>query len=376
MESLDIFYNRNKGKVYFEGFASEIPDRYSQPFLQKRVEGIVGRKGLKASYDTGRRHIKPLLKTIHVNNGGDSPKDSFNLLLKALSRRGFGVLECKEFNDDFIHVTAKNCYNAVPYHKSKKPVCFEMSGILTSCGEIVTNRGMDCIETACVSKGDDTCEFHIFSNSMPEENPLPLHENNMLESETLTKHVVSYSPHRGEVLFDNAPALILPRGYLAHYQRELERLLGESADKLGYIMSKKSLAATLNSTKPWSSAGYLHPIHNSRVREMVKQTPRRGFGATLVQEMNDKLPYMRLLVKNSFNAEGYGRSSKPVCYRMAAFYAGFGTALFKTDMHCIETKCTAMGHPFCEFKLFQNPHRRINGGHISGSDGVPLPRVI
>ena len=360
MEKLDLYYNRENGNVYHEGIASEIPDRISQPLLQRRVETLIGRKGLKASYNTGKSYMKPLLNTLHQKN----KKESLDLMLKHLSRRGFGGLKCTELKKDYMKIRVKNCFNALPYSQSNKKVCFEMAGILAACGEVLMGEGMDCMETACISQGNPYCEFHVFSHGLKTKEKKDEIINSIHPPEEgLVKHNAFHDPLRGETIFKDGSSLILPQGYMAHYQRELESLLGEKpTKKMEYILTKKSSIVTANTIKNKKAAGYLHSPVNFLLREMVKQTQSRGFGIPIVQEFYPGKPYLRLIVKNSFNAHGYFKARKPVCYRMAALCAGFGTALFNRDMDCMETKCTAKGDRFCEFMVYVNPHRRIQSG--------------
>ncbi|MEA1924419.1 MAG: 4-vinyl reductase, partial [Candidatus Altiarchaeota archaeon] len=360
MERLDLYYDRINGNVYYEGLASEIPDRISQPLLQRRVETLIGRKGLKASYATGKGYMKPLLRTLHQKN----KKEGLDLMLKHLSTRGFGSLKRTELKKDHMNIQVNNCFNALPNPKSDKKSCFEMAGILAACGEVLMGEGMDCMETACISQGDPYCEFHIFKHGLKTKEKkdsvlesLPSQEND------LVKHNAFHDPHKGETIFEDNPSLILPQGYMAQYQREIELLLGEKpTKKMEYLLTKKSSIITANTIKNKKLAGYFHSPANLLLREMVKQAQRRGFGIPIIQEFYLGKPYLRLIVKNSFNAHGYSKARNPVCYRMAALCAGFGTALFNKDMDCIETKCSATGDPCCEFRVYANPHRRTQSG--------------
>ncbi len=360
MEKLDLYYDRVDGNIYHEGLASEIPDRISQPLLQRRVESIIGRRGLKASYNTGKSYMKPLLNTLHQKN----KKESLDLMLKHLSIRGFGSLKCTELKKDYMKIQVNNCFNALPQPKSDKKVCFEMAGILAACGEVLMGEGMDCMETECITQGNPYCEFHVFKHGLrikekkdAEIKPIPEKEEN------LVKHNAFHDPYKGETIFEDNSSLILPQGYLAHYQRELESLLGERPVRdMEYILTKKSSLTTANTIKNKKLAGYLHTPTNLLLREMVKKSRMRGFGVPLIQEFYPGKPYLRLIVKNSFNAHGYSKARKPVCYRMAAQCAGFGTALFNKDMDCIETRCRATGDSCCEFRVYANPHRRTQSG--------------
>jgi len=55
--------------------------------------------------------------------------------------------------------------------------------------------------------------------------------------------------------------------------------------------------------------------------------------------------------------KAYGKAKYPVDIIPAAFSAGGISSCFGTDLDCIETKCMAMGHPFCE--IFIGPKKLI-----------------
>jgi len=47
----------------------------------------------------------------------------------------------------------------------------------------------------------------------------------------------------------------------------------------------------------------------------------------------------------------YGKSKYPVDFVATAFSAGGISVAFGADLDCIETKCQAMGHPYCEIEI-------------------------
>ena len=165
MEKLDLFYSRENCNIYHKGIASEIPDRISQPLLQRRVETLLGRRGLKASYNTGKSYMKSLFNAIDENKE-TTEKKHLNLMLKHLSQMGFGALKCLELDEKYINIRVINCFNAIPYGRKDKKTCFEMAGVLAACGEVLTGEGMDCMETECITQGAPFCEFHVFKHGI------------------------------------------------------------------------------------------------------------------------------------------------------------------------------------------------------------------
>lgn len=56
-------------------------------------------------------------------------------------------------------------------------------------------------------------------------------------------------------------------------------------------------------------------------------------------------------ISDSFIAETYGPSDKPVCHFLCGLTAGMLTRVFGISFTCEETKCQAKGDSYCEFKF-------------------------
>lgn len=58
-----------------------------------------------------------------------------------------------------------------------------------------------------------------------------------------------------------------------------------------------------------------------------------------------------IIVKDSFEALGYGSSQRPVCQFLRGFLSSVVSYALKRDVVLMEAKCLAKGDPYCEFTL-------------------------
>lgn len=74
-----------------------------------------------------------------------------------------------------------------------------------------------------------------------------------------------------------------------------------------------------------------------------------GFGALEIVEIKPKEKIV-LRLKNSISAAGI-KSTAPRCHLLRGLFAGGFSVLLKNDYEAEETKCIAMGDPYCEFLI-------------------------
>ncbi|KYH38256.1 MAG: hypothetical protein AYL30_005460 [Candidatus Hecatellales archaeon B24] len=60
-----------------------------------------------------------------------------------------------------------------------------------------------------------------------------------------------------------------------------------------------------------------------------------------------------ILVKDSFEADGYGGSDVPVCHFMRGYLTGFFTEYLKKEVKIVEEQCEAQGKPYCLFRIVE-----------------------
>ena len=63
----------------------------------------------------------------------------------------------------------------------------------------------------------------------------------------------------------------------------------------------------------------------------------------------------RIIVKESFIANKYEDSERPVCGYMSGYFAGFLTEVLGQTMHVREVRCKSMGHDACEHVISPAP---------------------
>jgi bacteriochlorophyll 4-vinyl reductase len=86
---------------------------------------------------------------------------------------------------------------------------------------------------------------------------------------------------------------------------------------------------------------------------IVKLKVKEGWGSINFENLNLKKKLGNIIVKNSFEAEGYGKSDMPVCHFLRGYLAGVLSVALNTEINLIETACTAKGDPNCEFQIVE-----------------------
>ena len=137
---------------------------------------------------------------------------------------------------------------------------------------------------------------------------------------------------------------------------ETARIIYESAKKGTYQVEKNLLAAyrvTLKGEEDFSNRIARLPLYI--------QTYGHGRGKTV--QRGKEFVFM---VTSSSVAESLKNSGleRPVCYFLAGFFAGMAEAyaeLLKPSLaySCTETKCIAIGDPYCEFKLWAQEGEQV-----------------
>jgi len=83
-----------------------------------------------------------------------------------------------------------------------------------------------------------------------------------------------------------------------------------------------------------------------------------GWGKFEVMYIDTKENKLKIKFEDSPFPKLYGKSKYPVCILPTGFTAGGASANFKKNLDGLETKCVAMGDPFCEI-IFDSP-KKIN----------------
>jgi hypothetical protein len=84
---------------------------------------------------------------------------------------------------------------------------------------------------------------------------------------------------------------------------------------------------------------------------IAKLKQKEGWASIDFKKVNLKKKLGTVIVKNSFEAEGYGKSDTPVCHFLRGYLAGALSITLNTEINLIETACAAKGDPNCEFQI-------------------------
>jgi predicted hydrocarbon binding protein len=140
--------------------------------------------------------------------------------------------------------------------------------------------------------------------------------------------------------------IIFGSGTFVELQKGAEEILGDESSAVFYeagIRSGKECVEAL--MEEW----------DERDLDLVKRfNPLiNSLGIGRVKEFNIDRDQLRghYLIENSFIADTYGSSDKPVCHFICGFIAGLLEEILKINMACEEALCLATGDPHCEFKF-------------------------
>ncbi len=156
---------------------------------------------------------------------------------------------------------------------------------------------------------------------------------------------------KGELFFGDNCNIMLSRSQIAWLQRELEKVIGPAYSSILYesahIYAHHMISDIMDGVM--KASGKLHK--EQLAEEMVKQLAVWGYGRGEIVEIDLSVPYSKVKVVNSFNALDYEKTQKPVCHFLRGIIAGSSCIITGIEMYCLETKCVAVGDPFCEFEV-------------------------
>lgn len=135
-------------------------------------------------------------------------------------------------------------------------------------------------------------------------------------------------------------------------QKELEALMGKPAKAPIYMAGEKAALARADFYREILSQAGLDRGGDKEVMGYLSKTfGEYGHGAVEIVAINPEKLIMKVSMKNSFLAEGYGPSETPVCHFYAGYTAGLAKAILGKEVHCEEISCIAMGEERCEFEV-------------------------
>jgi predicted hydrocarbon binding protein/predicted regulator of Ras-like GTPase activity (Roadblock/LC7/MglB family) len=156
-----------------------------------------------------------------------------------------------------------------------------------------------------------------------------------------------YDPRNGNMFFDKISSTLDNRDNEGIFQRELESIVGPVTRPIMYNAAK---SLTRNNTRSYYRGMLEKGLdQKAMLRDVMDFLHKRGLGVFEGTLGPGKRFTVR--VRNSFNAMGYERTEKPICYVLSGILAGILEPIVKATLECRETRCLAMGHGFCEFEL-------------------------
>ncbi len=141
--------------------------------------------------------------------------------------------------------------------------------------------------------------------------------------------------------------VLLGTGTFVELQKGVEELLGNQSDAVFYdagIRSGKEAKETMD--KELSEKG------DALIERLFSILKEDGLGWFKVEELKFDGVEKRGSVKvsKSFIGDSYGRAEKPVCHFLAGFIAGVMSVIWKIDVICNETQCSAVSGNYCIFE--------------------------
>lgn len=152
----------------------------------------------------------------------------------------------------------------------------------------------------------------------------------------------------GEIQLMKTSVNLIPTALFCELQKNMINLRGfaKAYDQI-YSSAKKG------SKKYNDSFIQKHKFEDKRkiLNWQIKIVTMSGWGQLEIAYVD--LQKNELIIKygNSPFAAKYGKSKYPVCIVPTAFTAGGVSSNFGIDIDAVETKCMAMGDPFCQIEL-------------------------
>jgi predicted hydrocarbon binding protein len=152
----------------------------------------------------------------------------------------------------------------------------------------------------------------------------------------------------GEIKVMKTNVNIIPTSLFCELQKKLVNTWGfEKAYEQIYNSAK------IGSQKYNDSFIQKHKFEDKRkiLNWQIKIVTMSGWGKLEIAFVDLKTKQLIIKYDNSPFAARYGKSKYPVCIVPTGFTAGGVTANFGENIEAVETKCMAMGDPFCQIEL-------------------------
>lgn len=357
-----------RDRLSFRNMDVILISRLGYPFIQKKIEEIMGPSTDVLQYEINSKMIIKAFPQLLQGMNSLNERELANKLLEICSEMGYGVLEDIEFPEEEelpFRVKIRNCFNTCVYEqKTEKPVCHQMRGMIAGIFELAYLKKMYCNEVMCSAKGDELCIFEVYRSGGKSQRAAKARKKpiNKEKKSKLRDITIDYDENRGELTFHNSSSVMVPPVAYSIMHKEFEHIIGTPAKSVFYNVAKEASIDVVGKAKELMIRvmGNLSP--ETIVTKIADEFSSRGMGTLEVVEINRKKSHVTVRIRNSPIAEDYGSSDKPICYDNTGNIAGGAQLIFGKEMTCIETKCQAMGDPFCEFESFEDIEKdRLQG---------------
>ncbi len=356
MEKLFIELDEKTGEAFFDGIACEVTNRYYHADLQRGFESIIGKSAWTIMYQSAFYSGTILAQEVMKRTKGR--QEIIKKLLWNISARGFGAPEIIYIDeeDKTITVSVRNSYNTMGYRDIKFPVCHALRGLIGGMFSVIFDEECECVEKECSIMGAESCVFEIVRTGKKARFIKPLKPKS--SRKRLVKKEIKHDQAKGEIFFDGVSSSIVMLGRTGLFQREFENTIGPTSKSIIYNECKettKKAVGTLSRTFV-KMLGAL--TTDMAIKKLIHQIPERGWGKSELVDINRKEWKVTIRVRNCFNHLYYEKPRKPVCYSLASIIAGGSEIIFNRPMLCTETKCEALGDPYCEFHAEPEPKKK------------------
>lgn len=349
MEKLFLELDEKTGEAFFDGIKCEITNRYYHADLQRGFEKVIGNPAWTIMHDSALVSGTLMAQEVVKLMKGKTREEILQRVIRQISIRGFGAprVASIDWGEKKAVLHVENSYGTIGYGKTKKPVCHPLRGLIAGLFTVLFGEECECEESQCSAVRGDKCIFQIKGTGKRARLIKPLKPRS--DMKRLVRKEVKYNPEKGEVFFDGVNSGILMCGRTSIFQRVFEDMIGPTSRSIIYEECKETSMKAVGTISRTIVKIFGDLTLDMTIKKLTTQIPTRGWGACEIVNLDKKKPSITLRVRNCYNHLYYGKTRKPACYSMASIIAGGCEIVFRRPMVCSETRCEALGDPYCEF---------------------------
>ena len=143
----------------------------SMYYIQKELETALGERWKKIVYECGKldgtvcnsNYLALFHNDSEVKKLYSNKFEAFKFCVAEFNKMGKGKLEIIEVDTDKIHFVLRFYLNGIAlayleHEKTTEPVCYHFAGVFAGATSVIY-PGVEVVETKCMAKGDQYCEF-------------------------------------------------------------------------------------------------------------------------------------------------------------------------------------------------------------------------